>query len=278
MTAGLLLVFCTGLAVSGYKVLSIVSQNRQAASAYSELRVAAQSAPVTTRDVQPTAQAQPALGTVAEVPLTGTPHGTDNPPTPPEPTAAPHQRSLDFATLQESAPNIVAWITAQGTSIDYPVMHTDDNDYYLTHLYNGEPNRSGSIYVDYRNSGSFTERNTVIYGHLMKNGTMFNALEEFKAQDFYDTHPTMTLFTPDGDYLIELVSGTVENGDREFVRFDLADDESVRQYVQELKARSTFESNVDLQPGDRLVSLLTCSYERANARYMVVGRLVALNP
>lgn len=181
----------------------------------------------------------------------------------------------DFVELWKESQEIVGWLACEGTVIDYPLMHTGNNDFYLKHLYNGEENSSGSLFLDYRNTGTFTDRNTVIYGHNMKNGTMFRTLTNYKSQEYYDEHPILTLYTPNGDYLVELLSGTVEDGTCEFVRFDFATDKELLEYIDALQSRSTFRSEVQAEPGDRLVSLCTCSYEWQNARYMVVGRLVA---
>ena len=195
---------------------------------------------------------------------------------PPVAEDPPRAAALDFAPLQEINTEIVAWLVAEGTPIDYPVLHTDNNRYYLNHLYTGESNKSGSLFVDYRNTELFTERNTVIYGHCMNNNTMLGPLKLYKEQDFYDEYPTMLLYTPEGDYLIELICGTVEDGNYEFVQFEFADEDAFIEYVDARRSRSTFQSNVELRPGDRIISLCTCSYERHNARYMIIGRLVPL--
>lgn len=184
--------------------------------------------------------------------------------------------SMDFSTLKEINPDIIGWIRAEGTNIDYPIAQTDNNDYYLSHLYNKDWNSNGTIFADYRNAGDFSDTNTVIYGHHMKNGTMFQALEEYKDQELYDVNPTMILFTPDGDYFIELICGTVEDGNYQFVKFDFDSEESFIQYIEGFRARSTFVSDIEVQPGDKIVSLCTCSYEWANARYMVIGKLVPI--
>ena len=183
----------------------------------------------------------------------------------------------DFSSLQAGSPDTVAWITGEDTPIDYPVMHTDNNEYYLSHLYSGEENRYGALFVDCRNTGLFTDPNTVIYGHNMKNDAMFGSLMGYKEQAYYEEHSTMTLYTPDGDYTIELLSGTLENGDREFVRFRFESEEDFTGYIQSLQSRSTFSSHGTAVPGDRLVSLCTCTYEQNNARYLVVGRLLPVS-
>lgn len=175
----------------------------------------------------------------------------------------------DFSSLQAGSPDTVAWITGEDTPIDYPVMHTDNNEYYLSHLYSGEENRYGALFADCRN--------TVIYGHNMKNDAMFGSLMGYKEQAYYEEHPTMTLYTPDGDYTIELLSGTLESGDREFVRFRFESEEDFTGYIQSLQSRSTFSSHGTAVPGDRLVSLCTCTYKQNNARYLVVGRLLPVS-
>ena len=181
--------------------------------------------------------------------------------------------SVDIRGLQKEYPELSAWLRSEGAGIDYPVMHTKDNEYYLTRLYDGTENVSGSLFADYRNTGILTDANTVIYGHNMKNGGMFHPVEEYKSQDFYDANPTMRICTAEGDYVIELIGGTVESGDEEFVWFGFDGFEDMKAYVDSIRARSTFESGVELQPGDRLVSLCTCNYDKWNARYMLVGRV-----
>ena len=190
--------------------------------------------------------------------------------------APERQISMDFTELLKVNPDIKGWIFGEGTNVDYPVLHTDNNDFYMDHLYNKEYNSSGSIFSDYRNRGDFTDRNTVLYGHHMGNGTMFGSIEHYASQDFYDATPTMMLYTPEGDYLIELICGTHESGDDQFVEFDFKTEEEFQEYVESFRKRSTFKSDVQVQPGDKLISLCTCAYVFDNARFMLMGRLVPL--
>lgn len=196
----------------------------------------------------------------------------------PAPTEEPlvMRVGMDFDGLKQVNPQIVAWINCPGTVIDYPVLQANDNTYYLNHMYNGTVNSNGSIFLDYRNSADIKDRNVVLYGHHMKSGAMFGGLVYFKQQSYYDSHPTMTLFTPQGDYTVELLCGTIENGDAQFINFDFNSDEALSGYVNRFVARSTFKSNVQIEPGDRIITLCTCTYEESNARYMVIGRLVPI--
>lgn len=273
LRAGLLVFFGLVFCVSAFMASRILLERRAAENAYASLRENAQTA---------------AANKAPEETEAGLPEetiGTDgrDEPDPNEADAdsgaeaEPVQRvSMDFGPIREQSPDITAWIIAEGTPIDYPVMQADDNDYYLTHLYDGEYNSSGSIFLDCRNSGLFKEENSVIYGHHMKNGSMFASLDLYKDQDFYDAHPTMFLYTPNGDYLIELICGTVEDGNYEFVQFDFADENDLLAYVESHRGRSTFQSAVETEPGDRFVSLCTCSYERNNARFMLMGKLTPI--
>ena len=85
----------------------------------------------------------------------------------------------------------------EGTKINYPIVQGEENSYYLKHLFSGEWNGSGCIFLDFRNDASFADRHSIIYGHHMKNGTMFTDLDKYKKQEFFDEHPIALLITPD---------------------------------------------------------------------------------
>lgn len=257
----LLTIFSLGFIIGAYKTISILYEDRHSDTAYHELREQLREQSTTQVD-----ETIPPEEYIVEIEYTETEVAED--PSPPK------QYSMDIRNLQETYPELKAWILAEGTGIDYPIMQAEDNEYYLNHLYDGTSNSNGSIFIDYRNTGMFTDDNTVIYGHHMKNGAMFHSLTEYKSQDFYEAHPTMLIFTEDGDYLVELICGTIEDGNYEFVKFNFDDFDDMSRYVDELKKRSTFESPVTLLSGDKLVSMCTCTYERQNARYMLVGRIV----
>ena len=257
--SAVIVICCIGFVFSGWKFFSLFLADRRAEGVYNELRTAAQeqTAKKLTAESAPTEETQ---------------EGTEE-----ESISEDRPFSVDILGLQSRYPELEAWLQAEGTGIDYPVMHTKDNDFYLSHLYDGTENYNGSLFADYRNTGVLTDDNTVIYGHNMKNGGMFNPLNEYKSQEFYDTHPTMTVCTAEGDFEIELICGTIEDGNFEFVRFDFEDFSDMQSYVSQIRARSTFISSVELQPGDRLVSLCTCTYENLNARYMLIGRVSGIS-
>lgn len=183
---------------------------------------------------------------------------------------------VDFISLEKINPDVVGWLAAEGTEINYPVVQGKDNDFYLTHLFTGERNKLGSIFMDYRNHNDFSDKNTIIYGHNMKDGSMFSSLTNYKDQEYYDRFPTMLLFTPNGNYMIEFFAGNIVDGNYDSVRFDFKDDYDFQNYVDSLKKKSTFESNTIVKSDDRIITLVTCSYEYDNARYTLYGKLTPI--
>lgn len=184
--------------------------------------------------------------------------------------------SIDFESLSKINPDIIGWIGFEGLEIDYPVVQTKDNEFYLNHLFSLEKNKLGAIFVDYRNKSDLSDHNTIIYGHNMKNGSMFSSLTNYKSQDYYDANPDILLVTKEKKYRIDFFAGLVVDGSYESVRFSFSDEDDFNQYINSLEDMSTFKSSVIVGPQDRIISLVTCSYEYNNARYALYGKLVEL--
>lgn len=179
---------------------------------------------------------------------------------------------VDFVALQEVNPDIIAWIYIEGTNINYPVVQGEDNSYYLKHLVDGSPNGSGAIFMDYRNQPDFSDPHTIIYGHHMKNGSMFSGLDKYKKQDFYDEHPVALVLTPNKNYQLEFFAGYVADveADAWQLGFNL---ESFEQWLSAAKLKSYFDSSIAPAVTDKIVTLSTCSYEFNNARFVLLGVL-----
>ncbi len=180
---------------------------------------------------------------------------------------------VDFDVLLKQNGDIVGWLYCEDTPINLPVVQSSDNDYYLRRLLDGSWNTAGTLFVDCRNSADFSDANTVIYGHNMKNKTMFGTLSYYREQSYFEEHPVMWLLTPNGDYKVEPVAGYITPTTSDVYSFDQSDEEvlaTVRQAVES----STFTSGIEISDGDRFLTLSTCSYEYENARYVLIGRLV----
>jgi len=115
--------------------------------------------------------------------------------------------------------------------------------------------------------------NTVIYGHRMKNGTMFAALGNYQEQVYYDAHPVFLLVTPEGRYVVELFSGYVADTAESAWMLDFSDEQAYLAWLEEVGEKSAFSSKVSPRAEDRVVTLSTCSYEFENARFVLHGVL-----
>lgn len=182
---------------------------------------------------------------------------------------------VDFVTLLETNSDVVGWLYCPDSQINLPLVQGTDNAKYLHTRLDGTGSASGTLFLDYQNAGNFSDVNTVIYGHNMKNGTMFAGLLKYWSEDYYDTHPDMWLLTPGGDYRVELLAGFVTYANAPIYAID-AEPEEVVELVENAMAQSSFRTGAELSPEDRFLTMSTCSYEFDEARYVIIGRLVPL--
>lgn len=180
----------------------------------------------------------------------------------------------DMEKVSEVNDELTAWITCPDTVIDYPIAYGEDNVFYLTHLANGKKNANGCLFIDCNNAGDFSDSNTIIYGHNMHSGKMFAALLNYKEQDFYDSHRNMYLTYGDETYRLELFSAYVTTSSSDAYKIHFQSNSDYAKWLQEIASRSEFKTNIRLSTADRIVTLSTCAYDYANARYVVHGRLV----
>lgn len=179
---------------------------------------------------------------------------------------------VDVQRLRETYPEVIGWLYAPGTSISYPIVQGRDNEYYLHHLYNGEENHMGTPFADGRCPRPFRDAHTIVYGHNMKNGTMFAPLLQYRQQDFYEAHPEMTLFTPEGDYRLVLFSGYTTTADADtYTLFETAGPE-LQSYLTACRERSDFAAPLP-EKADKILTLSTCTNADPLGRYVVQGVL-----
>ena len=165
------------------------------------------------------------------------------------------------------------WIRLEGTKVDYPVVQSRDNDFYLNRAVTGEWNKVGTPFIDFRNSGDFSDPVTVIYGHYMGDGSMFTAFHDYKSQKFFEEHPFIDLYTPAGDYRLLPVAGVFQNVEYWDFTFDYESDAAFLYQIDTWKALSTFKSYTEYTAEDRFVVLTLCTYDVENSRFLLVGKL-----
>lgn len=188
----------------------------------------------------------------------------------------------EYVDLFMQNSDMVGWIKVEDTHINYPVMHTPDNpDFYLKHDFDKEYSDYGCPYVQENCDVQEPSDNIIIYGHHMKNGSMFADLEKFKSEDFYKEHKTISFNTLTDKYEYEIVAvfKTVVYADDpsafKYYHFANADTpEKFDEYIAKCKALSLYDTGVSAQYGDKLITLSTCEYSRTNGRLVVVAKRV----
>ena len=183
---------------------------------------------------------------------------------------------VDFEALRLKYPGISGWILCENTLIDYPLMQWTNNSYFLNHLPDGTNHKSGSIFIDYRSSADFTDKNTVIYGHWSRTRDMFGSLGHYRQQSYYEDHPIIFIFTPEKDFALVLFAGYLLDSGVEVPPMTFKDDEAFENHIRNIKRRSYFKTDIEVTADDRIVSLATCAYEFVNARWIIVGKLVEI--
>lgn len=205
--------------------------------------------------------------------------------TTPKPSDAPDEEeepvevspiSVDFASLQAQNPEAAGWIYCPNTVINYPIAHTEDNFTYLNHLLSGEQNANGTIFIDCQNAKDFSDKNTLIYGHNMNDGSMFASLRNYRDAAYYPEHPCLYISTPDKNFRLDLFAGLVTEPDSYVYARQFDEEEQFLAYIESAKAESTFQSDVEVGIEDQICVLSTCTYEFNDARYVVIGKLVEI--
>lgn len=187
---------------------------------------------------------------------------------------------IDFEGLQKTNPEIYAWLEVPDTNINYPILQHegDDQSYYLTRDMYGEKNQAGSIYTEDYNNKDFQDPHTIIYGHNMKNGSMFHNIRYFADQDFFDEHHELYIYMP-GKILKYEIIACYEYDDRHLLgMFDYDDMEAYEEYLSEIMnprsmyvmIREGWEITVD----DKLITLSTCVANKPNNRRLLQAVLV----
>ena len=176
--------------------------------------------------------------------------------------------------------DLYGWIRVKGTPIDYPVMYTpDDPEYYLRRTFSKEWADKGTPFVD----GSCFPGcgNLIIYGHNTSGSTMFGRLSDYKDLSFFEKYPTIDFDTiyEDGEYqIIATFFGRILNQDEEGFRYyyqtDLTDPGVFAAYVKNVKEMSLYDTGVDAEYGDELITLSTCSKHEENGRFVVVAKKI----
>lgn len=174
--------------------------------------------------------------------------------------------------LKSKNPDYRFWLKVENTNIDYPVVQSEDNEYYLKKNINNEDDISGSVFVDFRNNSN-NDKNTVIYAHYMRNKTMFGELANFKDEEFFKQNNKITILKGSNEYTYEVFSSYVTNTRFNYIETSFDTKEEYSNFLDSIIAKSTFKSDVEVNEDDMIITLSTCSYEFKGARMVVHAKL-----
>ncbi len=183
--------------------------------------------------------------------------------------------TVDWEALRAVNSDIIGWIYVDAQpSVSYPVCRGTDNDYYLHRTFRREELFAGAIFMDYLNSPDFSDPNTIIYGHNMKNGSMFGLLKYLRQQETYDEAPYFWILTPEGNYRYHIYAAMSTPVDSEVYTLFGGRGEEFLAWEKRMQAASDVKNNVELAENDFTVTLSTCTSD-SSRRCVVLGKLVS---
>ena len=183
---------------------------------------------------------------------------------------------VDFDKLKSVNEDVVGWIYVDALpDISYPIVKGKDNQTYLHQTYEKNYNFAGTIFVDYENSGDFSDCNTLVYGHNMKNGSMFGHLKKFREDDkLYKQDKYFWILTPERNYRYEIITAYTTGVNSDTYTLFKGPGEEFEKYLETIKGYSEIQTDdTDLTIKDRIVTLSTCTGNEST-RFVVQGKRV----
>lgn len=188
----------------------------------------------------------------------------------------------EYEKIYQKNQKLIGWVKIDDTIIDYPVMQTVDNEYYLNHNFSQEEDRNGSIFMDYQCDVVKGCDNIILYGHHMKSGRMFGSLNKYSQESYYEKHPVIQFDTiyEKGKYQVMYVfrSKVYSEEDVTFKYYQFinaASEMEFNSYLNEMAALSLYDTGVTAVYGDKLLTLSTCDYQEKKGRFVVVAKKIS---
>ena len=184
------------------------------------------------------------------------------------------ENPIDFESLEKINEDIVGWIEMEAVeTINYPVVQAVDNEYYLHRTFQKTDNFAGSIFLDCVNKSNFCERNTIIYGHNMKNGSMFGSLKQYREKETFEKSPYFWIYTPNRIYKYEIFSCAEVDKFGPDYQISFRDREDFETFIDRAKEQSLYDTGVEVKYSDTIVTLSTCTGNE-ETRFIVQGKRV----
>ena len=256
LLAALLVLFCVLMLFSAWKICSILSGYRSAERRYDDLTDAVVAAPAAAEGGSSSFVGEEASASESA-----------------DPTQEFSPVEVDFNALRQISGDVIGWLCLPHTPINYPVLQGRDNEYYLDHFLDGSSAAGGSLFADYLCPSDFSGKNTIIYGHNMRDGSMFALIDDYCLQSFYEEHPVLYLNTPSQNYRLDVFSAFTSDPEGFVYTASFASDEDYAAFLRALEEASEISCSAEAGVGDRIVTLSTCTYSGEDVRFVLCAKL-----
>lgn len=266
----LIAIFAIIFLISAFMVGSYFFESTKAQSDYDEITQLMENGK---HQAQSTVPFIPPVQNIPEIP------DSTDPDTPVETTATPTILP-EYAALYLQNDDMVGWIEIEGTKLNYPVLQTpDEKDFYLHRDFNKENSKHGAIYVQENCDVWTPSDNVVIYGHNMKDGSMFATLLKYRKQEYWEEHRFIRFNTLLEQHTYEIVAvfkttATIGKGFDYHLFVEAENEEEFHDYMKKIRELSYYDTGVDAEYGDKLITLSTCEYTLTNGRLVVVAKRI----
>lgn len=186
----------------------------------------------------------------------------------------PNAIDIDWTALKAVNPDIVGWVIIPDTKISYPIVQTTDNDFYLTHLSDKSRSANGAIFLDYQGDPKIHGKSNMIYGHNMLDGSMFAALKDYRNADFYNSHKTILILTPEKNYKLEAVSVLICDAEDKIRQVSFESDEAYIAYVKLLLGYAESGELTEDNIPSNIFAFATCTDFNNSKRFVVLAKEV----
>lgn len=188
---------------------------------------------------------------------------------------------IDFAALQQQNPDVYAWIQVPGTEVDYPILQSsNDNTYYLNHTIDGEEKKEGAIFTENYNTKTFEDPNTVIYGHDMKNGSMFQSIHKYMDRSFFDNNRDIVIYMPDQILRYKIFAAYLTDNRHLLMNYNFWSKDEYQQYLNSIFSmrdmNAFIDTSTEVTNEDKIITLSTCYAGISTQRYLVQAVLVSI--
>lgn len=256
---GIFLGFCVCvLCFSIYQLASIFMGYRSGDKEYEELKQYVLEKPVAPEDA---ASAAPVSDETGQ-------EETD-----PSDSAMTPMSRIDLDALQKINSEAIGWIEIPDTIISYPMVHSTDNLYYLSHTFRKESNKSGSIFLETSNRADFSDLHTIIYGHNMKNGSMFAGLKDYSSKSFQTAHPYVYIDLSDGSHCYQIFSCHEASVSDNCYTIGYKQDDVYAAFLESLQSASLYDTGVEVSTEDSVITLSTCT-KNGTKRFVVHAKKI----